>query len=406
MQDGASAQMRQRDLSPWPNYAAAALGYRNYWYPVTWSRTIGKQPVVFTMLGEPVMFRRENGKIYAFLDICPHRGIPLSVGKQEFAGTWTCRYHGWTFDLESGVLRAALTDGPDSPICGKVRVKTYPVEERAGLVWIWMGNGAPTVPVEEDIPVEFLAPNAVIVGRSSERKGNWRYAAENGFDEGHAKYLHRYGALQTLFRAIPAWSMRKGGPVMDGPWLSRPPDYEGYQGDFPGLGVWPRKIPWWKRMPKRRGGPAGRTIARPPGSVPRGTSIRLPALLCSNPGTRAGIHFEWYVPTDAHHHRYLQFLVVHGAPRTALAHHLRYWLRERWVFHVQFNGQDAWMVELMPESGPERLYRPDASITGWRKLGQQARGQERPEPVEPAQVLHEDRVLAAQRRGAAPQSPW
>jgi phenylpropionate dioxygenase-like ring-hydroxylating dioxygenase large terminal subunit len=379
MQNGAPAQLRQRDLSPWPKYDAAVLGFRNYWYPVTWSRKIGKQPVAFTMLGDRIMFRREGGRVHAFFDQCPHRGIPLSVGRQEFPGTWTCRYHGWTFDNATGVLRAALTDGPDSPICGKVRVRTYPVEERAGLVWVWMGDGAPTVPVEEDLPVEFLAPNAIVVGRLTERKGSWRYAAENGFDEGHAKYLHRYGALQTLLRALPVWSMKKGGPVMDGPWLARPPDYEGYQGEFPGLGAFPRKIPWWKRVPQRRSGSPGGTTERQPGSVPRGTSVRLPGFLCSNPGSRTGLHFEWYVPTDAHHHRYLQFLVVHGGLRQAVAHHLRYWLRERWVFHVQFNGQDAWMVELMPESGPERLYRPDASITGWRRLCEHARGEDQAE---------------------------
>ena len=158
MQNEASVHMRQRDLGTWPNYAAAALGYRNYWYPVTWSRKIGKQPAVFTMLGEPVMFRRENGKVYAFQDLCPHRGIPLSIGRQEFPGTWTCRYHGWTFDIETGVLKAAFTDGPDSPICGKVAMRTYSVEERMGLIWVWMGEGAPSVPVEEDMPEDFVAP--------------------------------------------------------------------------------------------------------------------------------------------------------------------------------------------------------------------------------------------------------
>lgn len=375
MDERRSVQLRQRDLSTWPRYEAGALGFRNYWYPVTWSRKIGKKPVAFQLLGDPVMFRRENGKVHAFHDQCPHRGIPLSVGRQEFPGTWTCRYHGWTFDLESGLLRAVFTDGPDSPICGKVWAKTYPVEERAGLVWVWMGDGEPMVPVEDDMPEDFLRPGAVIVGRITERKGNWRYAAENGFDEGHAKYLHRYGALQTTFRALPTWSMKKGGPVMEGKWLARPPDYEGYQGDFAGLGVFPHRIPWWKAMANKRGGVGG---SRPPNpyAVPRGTSIRLPGLLCSNPGTRAGAHYEWYVPTDRQHHRYLQFLVVHGGALKAIQHQLRYWLRERWVFHVQFNNQDAWMVELMPESGPERLYRPDASITGWRRLCEHARGEE------------------------------
>jgi phenylpropionate dioxygenase-like ring-hydroxylating dioxygenase large terminal subunit len=137
MQQRPSPQdVRRRDLSIWPRYAAAATGLRNYWYPVMWSRDLGRKPVALRLCGEPITLLRENGKAYGLFDQCPHRGIPLSVGRQEFPGTWTCRYHGWTFELETGVLKAALTDGPDSPICGKVRVRTYPVEERAGLIWV------------------------------------------------------------------------------------------------------------------------------------------------------------------------------------------------------------------------------------------------------------------------------
>ena len=44
-----------------------------------------------------------------------------------------------------------------------------------------------------------------------------------------------------------------------------------------------------------------------------------------------------------------------------------YWTVLRWLFHVEFNNQDARVVELM-KTPPERLYRPDTSIIGWRKL--------------------------------------
>ena len=124
----------QRRTSAWPRYDAAIGGLRNYWYPVAWSSSVGRRPVAVRLLDEPIVLLRERGQVHALADQCPHRGIPLSVGRQEFPGTWSCRYHGWTFDLETGVLKAALTDGPDSPICNKVRVKTYPVAERAGRI--------------------------------------------------------------------------------------------------------------------------------------------------------------------------------------------------------------------------------------------------------------------------------
>jgi phenylpropionate dioxygenase-like ring-hydroxylating dioxygenase large terminal subunit len=251
------------------------------------------------------------------------------------------------------VLKAALTDGPDSPICGKVRARTYPVEERAGLVWVWMGEGAPTVPVEADIPEAFLHPDAVIVGRISTRPGNWRYAAENGFDDAHAKYLHRYDSLWTAFKRMPGWSTCQ--VISDGPWISRQNDTVGFETEFPGLGTWPR-YHWWNRIRGR-------------GQL----SIRLPGCLRSQYDTHA--HYEWYVPMARDRHRYLQFLVTRATGKADVAYRLRYWLYRRWLFHGQFNDQDAAMVELMPENGPERLFRPDVSITAWRRLCEHARGE-------------------------------
>jgi phenylpropionate dioxygenase-like ring-hydroxylating dioxygenase large terminal subunit len=287
-------------------------------------------------------------------DECPHRGIPLSVGRQEFPGTWTCRYHGWTFDLADGVLKAALTDGPNSPICGKVRVKMYPVEERAGLVFVWMGEGPP-VAVEQDISGELLEPDAVVVGRVTLRQGNWRYACENAYDDAHAKYLHRYGALMTMFSRLPGWSETQGGGVVQGDWLTRPNSPIRLEGDFPGLGRWPRHR-FWNR----------------PGRGPS-VAIRLPGSLQVR--YRDYTHYTWYVPVDQGHHRYYQLLTTRARGLKRALFRLRYWLYRRWIFHVQFNDQDAWMVELMPETAPERLFRPDASITAWRRLCEHARGE-------------------------------
>src|SRR4051794_17236495 len=142
-------------LSPWPRYNAAVLGFRNYWYPVMLARSLRRRrPKPIMICGERIALFRDGGNIYALSNRCPHRGIPLSEARREFPGTISCAYHGWTYDLKTGQLVGVLTDGPDSPICGKVQVKTYPVAERAGLIWIYIGDGDPT-PIEEDLPDEF-----------------------------------------------------------------------------------------------------------------------------------------------------------------------------------------------------------------------------------------------------------
>ena len=135
-------------------YERAVLGFRNYWYPVCLTKEVTeKKPKAMTLLDDEVVLLRRGGKAYALADECAHRGTRLSRGKHEFPGTntITCRYHGWVYDVTNGVCIAALPDGPESPIIGKAAVRTYPVEERQGMVWVWMGKIAP-VPVEEDIP--------------------------------------------------------------------------------------------------------------------------------------------------------------------------------------------------------------------------------------------------------------
>ncbi len=343
----------ERRATPWPRYEAAAEGVRNYWYPVLFSRRLGRKPVVLRLLGEPVLLLRDSGKAYALYDQCPHRGVPLSLGKQEFPCTWTCRYHGWTFDLPTGELGAALTDGPNSAICGKVRVRTYPVEERAGLVWVYMGRGTPP-PVEADIPDELLRDDVVIVGKISERPGNWRYAAENGWDSSHALYLHR-DAWFTLFRKKPIWGISRIAMDDDG-WLTRYRTEAYFQDDYPRYGRWPKRRPW------EVAGGAARVSIRLPGML----RVRYPFWT----------HYEWYVPVDRGHHRYLQFVVKRATGLAALAFRAEYYLYIRALFHGHFNGQDAKMVECLPESFPERLFRPDVSITNWRKLFDHIRGEE------------------------------
>lgn len=329
-----------------PSYDAAVLGFAGFWYPVMWARDLGAKPVTLTLFGKPIVFLRAGGKAYALADRCPHRGVPLSLGRSEFPDTLTCRYHGWTFDLRTGTLVAALTDGPDSPMCGKAAVRTYAVEERAGLVWIYNGEETPR-PIDEQIPAELLRADAVIEGRITERRGDWRYAAENGFDEGHVKYLHRSAWLVT-FTHIPSSSDVEVGPDREGdPWITRHVTGVRFDGVYPGLGVWPKKR-FWKRKKK------GARI-----------SIRMPGMLRVHYGS--WIHFETYVPTVAGEHRYLQLAMTCASGWKAATFRAFYRGYLSWIFHKQFNDQDAAMVELM-RTPPEQLYRPDISLIAWRRL--------------------------------------
>jgi len=353
------------DWASWPKYNEAAHGFRNYWYPTIWAHQVGKDPVPITLAGERIVLVRDGDVVRGLHDRCPHRGVPLSHGRREFPGTISCAYHGWTFGTADGELKAVITDGPDSPICGKLKIATYPVEERLGMLWVYIGENTPenpAPPVERDIPAELTENTLVLGGRTEVRKGNWRFAAENGFDEGHAKYLHNT-ALWRLFKVMPTWNETR--IVEKDGWLVRVQDKIHWEAEFPGVGKFTNKR-WWKRIPlpdrPGKNGDANPVIDAL--DIPGFVSIRMPGLL--RVAYPKFIHYEWYVPVDADHVRYVQMMVRFETGKTAMAFKAKYLAAFRWLFHGQFTRQDAWMVNVT-DAPPERLYRPDLSITAWRR---------------------------------------
>jgi phenylpropionate dioxygenase-like ring-hydroxylating dioxygenase large terminal subunit len=285
--------------SRFPYYDGAVLGLERFWYPVMWSRELRNVPVALTLFGERVAFVREHGKPAAF-----------------------------AFEQDGATVR------------------TYPLEERAGLVWIYNGRDEPP-PLAAQIPDELLRDDAVVEGRITSRRGDWRYAAENGFDEGHVKYLHRNAWLVT-FTHIPSYVSVEVGPDREGdPWITRHVTAVNFEAHYPGLGVWPKRR-FWKRKKK------GARI-----------SIRLPGMLRVDYGS--WMHFETYVPTKPGEHRYIQLAVAFARGLEAARFRAFYRAYLWWIFHIQFNDQDAAMVELM-RTPPEQLYRPDVSLIAWRRL--------------------------------------
>jgi hypothetical protein len=81
------------------------------------------------------------------------------------------------------------------------------------------------------------------------------------------------------------------------------------------------------------------------------------------------IHYEFYVPVDADSHRYVGVMVNFTEGWKALGFYVKYLGAIRWLFHGQFSAQDAWMVDVT-DAPPERLYRPDVSLTAWRNLAE------------------------------------
>src|SRR3712207_4185997 len=79
----------------------------------------------------------------------------------------------------------------------------------------------------------------------------------------------------------------------------------------------------------------------------------------------------------------------------------RFWVKYlgaiRWLFHGDFSAQDAWMVDVT-DAPPERLYRPDVSLTEWRKLCEEVASGKVSPFAEPAAEVARSRPLGRFRR--------
>jgi phenylpropionate dioxygenase-like ring-hydroxylating dioxygenase large terminal subunit len=114
---------------------------RNVWYLGTTSAEVKSQSMVTRkILGEPIVFYRDSkNKVSALRDICPHRGIPLSYGR-VVKDQVECPYHGWKFDQTGACTEIPSLCSGQEMDTRKIKVRSYPVQETQGLIWIFMGD--------------------------------------------------------------------------------------------------------------------------------------------------------------------------------------------------------------------------------------------------------------------------
>jgi vanillate O-demethylase monooxygenase subunit len=103
-----------------------------YWYPIALSREISDGPVGAKLLDQLLVVYRVDSEVVVADDLCPHRGVPLSMGTHDGKGI-TCAYHGLRFGT-SGLCNL-IPAQPHDAIPQKLHLNTYPVREEYGLVW-------------------------------------------------------------------------------------------------------------------------------------------------------------------------------------------------------------------------------------------------------------------------------
>ena len=164
---------------------------RRFWVPATLSSEIvaGGSPQRIRLLGQNMIaFRAADGRLGVLDEACPHRGVSLALARNDDCAL-TCIFHGWKIDVAGKVL-----DVPPEPaerraaFAARVKVRTYPARETAGILWIWMGEGE---------PAPFPALNWVGLAQDHIRcsigivRANWIYGLEGQLDSAHVGILHK-----------------------------------------------------------------------------------------------------------------------------------------------------------------------------------------------------------------------
>ena len=145
-------------------------------------------PVGLTRLSEQiVLWRDHDGKVHALEDRCPHRGARLSLG-WNLGGNIACWYHGIEVDGGGTVNRVPAVS--NCPLEGTKCVKSYPVEEKAGAIFLWFGDEAHGEPAPLNLPEELVDDAYGHFLCVSNWKCNYQYAIDNVMDPMHGAYLH------------------------------------------------------------------------------------------------------------------------------------------------------------------------------------------------------------------------
>jgi phenylpropionate dioxygenase-like ring-hydroxylating dioxygenase large terminal subunit len=135
-----------------------------------------------------VLWRDSAGTAHCLSDVCIHRGASLGGG-QVVENAIECPYHGWRFD-GSGLCVRIPSLGPDAKIPPRAQVDSYPVIERYGWIWVFLGDAAeaerPPLPVLE----QWDDPKWRLIRGEYLWKANYARIVENGTDPSHAAFVH------------------------------------------------------------------------------------------------------------------------------------------------------------------------------------------------------------------------
>jgi phenylpropionate dioxygenase-like ring-hydroxylating dioxygenase large terminal subunit len=170
----------------------------NFWYPMALSDELQDTPARSKALGQNfVLFRDSQGQAHCLADTCVHRGGSLSAGKLK-GDCIQCPYHGWQYDGH-GQCRHIPTLRKDAKIPNRARVDSYPIKERYGIVFAFLGD----LPENERPPImdikQWGQEGWSVTSLVYDWNASFERVVENGLDATHTEFVHPSAGLEGAF---------------------------------------------------------------------------------------------------------------------------------------------------------------------------------------------------------------
>ncbi len=188
----------------------------NAWYVAAWDRELDRAPMAVKILGqEIVLYRKADGTPAALEDACPHRKLPLSMGRVK-GDNLECGYHGLTFDCSGKCVK--VPGASRAPAAAVVRA--YPLEERYGLLWIWMGEPDLADPAHVFTVAHWGDPAwGVNQGEGMTMECNYLYVTDNLLDPSHVSWVHQTSFGSAACEEAPLESTMSDDGVTVSRWM-------------------------------------------------------------------------------------------------------------------------------------------------------------------------------------------
>ena len=172
--------------------------FRRYWYPIA---AVSQLKDIYTkkvrLLGEDLILYKDRSGTYGLIEPhCAHRRMNLIYGIPEEHGL-RCPYHGWLYDETGQCIEQPYeeTEDPDARFKDKIKMKAYPVEQQAGLIFAYLGPAPVPLLPAWDVMVEEDVVRDIGYARL---ECNYLQIMENSLDPIHVEWLHQYWASYVI----------------------------------------------------------------------------------------------------------------------------------------------------------------------------------------------------------------